>query len=330
MRRSIDLVVTCTDRKAVAPEPELRVRALPASGGVPSASTWLHRLAKAPQNHLARDLYQGEMWSCALDLEAAAAEVRGAAGVRLWVVSAGFGLVSANDYIASYAATFASPSPDFVGGTAVGSDATLAAQDWWHHLINLKSRGAPRSLEELARSAEGDVLVVLSNSYVRACLGDLVRAVRANEALTVISPSAQRFPQLRDAAPPFDARLLTTDDDRLTGVARPIARGTRMSLNLRVARLLVEHCGADAVRRDLTSSYLSRLTAAQPPLRRFTRDAMTDAQVTKFITDALAQESVSKTSLLQRLRSDGMQCEQKRFGRLYGEVVNSPMLERSA
>lgn len=330
MGRPIDLVVTCTDRKVLEPEAVLRVRSLPKTAGIPLVGTWAQRLAAAPRHHVARDLYQGEMWSCALDLEAATVRLRGRAAVRLWVVSAGFGLVSADDDIASYGATFASPAPDFVGGDAVGMDSTAAVQDWWQGLINLPTAVGPRSLEELARGAEGDVVIVLSNSYVRACLGDLARAVRANDAVTVISPSAQRFAQLRDAAPPFDARLLTTDEDRAGGLQRPIANGTRMSLNLRAARLLIEHCGSDAVHRDVASRYLSQLTAAQPPLRQFTGDAQTDGEVTRFIVHALSQGPVSKTALLQRLRAIGMQCEQKRFGRLYSQVVNSPILERSA
>lgn len=330
MGRPIDVVVTCTDRKVVPPRAHMRVRDLPKVAGAPSVDSWISRLADAPLTHQARDLYQGEMWACALDLETAARRYRGVESVRLWVISAGFGLISADQRVSSYGATFSSPASDFVGGDLDGLDALDAVRRWWHGLGQVDLAATPRTLEELARNAEGDVVVVLSSAYIRACLPDLIRAVRANDAVAVVSPTAARIPQLRDAAPSFDARLLTTEDDRTTGVERAIPRGTRMSLNLRVARLLIEHFKGEAIRRNLARLYLEGLTNAQPPLRRFQGTPLTDAEVTQFIVAALASGSPSKTALLQQLRAAGMQCEQKRFGRLYAEAVTPAKLEYTA
>ena len=329
MSRPIDLVVTCTDRKVVPPRAPMRVRDLPKAAGVPEVNAWIDRLAEAPPTHQARDLYQGEMWACALDLEAVARRYRGMESVRLWVISAGFGLISADHPVSSYGATFSSPAPDFVGGDLDGLDALDAVRRWWHQLGQVDLAATPRTLEELARNAEGDVVVVLSSAYLRACLPDLIRAVRANEAVTVVSPAAARIPQLCDAAPRFDARLLTTEDDRRASVERPIPRGTRMSLNLRVGRLLIDHFKDGAIRRDFAATYLRGLTDAQPPLRRFEGEPMADAAVKDFIAASLADETVSKTALLRRLRAAGLQCEQKRFSRLYAEAVKPLTLEYS-
>jgi len=55
----------------------------------------------------ARDLYRGATWQSALD---AYNEIAGPR--RLWIISCGFGLLSEDDYVCWYAATFKSGKPD--------------------------------------------------------------------------------------------------------------------------------------------------------------------------------------------------------------------------
>src|SRR5688500_3154165 len=106
----------------------MRVRDLPRAAGVPAVDSWIDRLAKAPLTDQSRDLYQGEVWACALELEAVARRYRDVESVRLWVISAGFGLISADQHVGSYGATFSSPAPDFVGGDLDGPDALAAVR----------------------------------------------------------------------------------------------------------------------------------------------------------------------------------------------------------
>lgn len=314
----LDIVVTCTDRKSAPVSPDARLRNLPSGpAGVLDAMGWRRLLDAAPRKHAARELYQGEAWAASLDLEAVARRVRGDNDVRLWVLSAGYGIVSADTALSPYAATFSAASPDFVGRTTRDGDATEQAQRWWEALCRTNEH-PPGSLSQLGAQSSGDLLIVLSSAYLKACRPDVIQAVAANPRALVLAPSAASSLRLQHAAPHFDSRLLTTQQDRTRGIRRPISRGTRMSLNVRVAKLLVERFGEGPIDRADARTFLSELTERQPPLRRYEGEVLDDVAVRSFIREALhADPGATKSRLLRAFRDAGNKCEQKRFGRLF-------------
>lgn len=333
MGTRLDIVVTCTNRKSVAPRAPLRVRDLPVGArGVPLFGAWVERLdAHGGPVVRAADLYQGESWTVSLDLAERAQAVR-CGSVNLWVLSAGYGLVSVDVELGAYSATFSVDSPDFVGGPLRGCDGTEACRSWWYGLCTaLRRPYGPDSLEALAESTSGDVLLVLSSAYLRACHRDVVRAVSKNKRLIVLAPAAHRSRTIRHAAPLFDARLLTTAQDRQQGVQRPIREGTRMSLSGRVAQLLLGHFGDRPFDRVEANRYLQHLSEKQPALATYDRKGCSDEAVRRFIRRTLLEApTVSKTSLLRAFRRAGNRCEQKRFGDLYAEVTAQLRLAESA
>ncbi len=323
MAEALDIVVTCTDRKSVPAGTATQVRNLQATNDVAGdVLEWRRRLQGSAENRrAARHLYQGETWSACLELERAAQQARGPERVRLWVLSAGYGIVPADQELAPYAATFASPFPDFVGGAATGEEALERVQGWWDALCRIAD-STPGSLTEVAKQADGDLLLVLSSSYLRACRADVAQAVAAHSRSIVLAPSAQGSLRFQHAAPPFDARLLTTAADRQNGLPRPITSGTRMSLNVRAATLLVRRLGEGPITRDAACRYLGELTEKQAPLRQFGGDHHDDESVQRFIRSALAEDPTgTKSGLLRRFRDAGNKCEQKRFGRLFDHVA---------
>lgn len=333
MGRDLDIVVTCTDRKSLTPHKGVRVRDLPCQpDGSPSFEDWVSRLSGYPGDlAAARDLYQGETWTVGLELERIAREVR-SGPVRTWVLSAGYGIIDLDTELAPYSATFSPASPDFVGGALEGRAGTNAARQWWRRLCaNQSAQTGPTSLEDVATAAAGDVLLVLSSAYLRACHRDVVRAVSKNKRTIVLAPSAQGSRAIQHAAPPFDARLLTTRQDRESGIRRPILEGSRMSLNGRVAQLLVENFGDRAIDRAEASRFLAELTESQPPLATYDREDRSDEAVRRFIRQRLTEDpTVTKTGLLREFRDSGNRCEQKRFGGLFASVKDHLDLAESA
>jgi hypothetical protein len=320
MVTALDLVVTCTDRKAA--RPQVRVADLPRRlYGAPDVDAWLTQISRTPRTHAARHLYQGETWAASLELEATAGALRGTDKVRMWIASAGYGVVAADEPLCPYSATFSANSKDYVGGHGRGTAATDDCRAWWHALTARSEETSGRSIASVAAGAQGDVLVVLSEAYLRSCQGDVVQAVAANDRTIVVSPSAHRSIRIGHAAPRFDARLLTTAVDRRKGHSRPITRGTRMSLNVRTARLLVEHFGARPMERRDASAFLEELTTRQSPLEVFPGEQHDDQAVRAFIQGRLTEHGpASKTQLLRAFRDAGNKCEQKRFGTLFEEV----------
>lgn len=70
----------------------------------------------------------------------------------------------------------------------------------------------------------------------------------------------------------------------------------------------------------------NELLKNSPPAEKFNRKKMTDEDVFHFITEELESSGINKSSaskLLRALRSKGMACEQKRFGKLYKEFIEA-------
>src|SRR5689334_12112879 len=116
------IVLSCTNRKRDAGP---RLRDVPAGATADRIKAWVDRVSVCASSFPARDLYQGEYWQAALDLARASAD-RGRA--RVAVMSAGLGLIDADDPIPAYEATFARSHADSV---CVGGNPTARRREWW-------------------------------------------------------------------------------------------------------------------------------------------------------------------------------------------------------
>src|SRR5262245_29431194 len=100
----MELVVTCTKRKRGPVHPASQFRSLPILPPDELAREWLARAAHAGAKKPVSQLYAGGGWCAAQGAYAAARKL---GGCRLHILSAGFGLVSPEEMIAPYSATFA-------------------------------------------------------------------------------------------------------------------------------------------------------------------------------------------------------------------------------
>ncbi len=301
---SVHVVVTCSHRKTRPVPAAHRLRAVTGAGINTRLKEWIRCLQESVEPTVpAVELYAGEHWSIAKRLCRADASGR----VRLWVCSAGYGLIPADAPIRSYSATFAGPHPDRVPGGRRGAAA------WWAGLADHPRPGngnEPRCLAELAAvAAHVRLLLVLSAPYLGACRADvLAAAARLRPAgVSIISVGAGRpGGEVAGLMLPADARL------------QHHLGGTRSSLNVRIAEHLLtagilDHAGMQ--------DHLARLAAAQPPLTRYGRQPMSDGELHAFIRAHLqADPAANHTRLLRELRDGGRACEQSRFARLFRDV----------
>ena len=301
---TVHVVVTCANRKTVPVPAGLRLDSVPRRSGAGRAREWIRRLtglAGVPFT-AARDLYAGEHWMIARGLPGAA----GQAQVRLWVCSAGYGLIPADAQVRPYAATFSGPE-DRVPGGADG------ARQWWQALAGWEgpAPGQPRSITSLAAAdPSASFLLALSAAYLDACRDDITDAatqVADPDTFMVISAGA-RFPgSTAGVMVPASARL------------QSCLGGTRQALNIRIAAHLLS---AGISSRADASRYLTQLITEQPPIRRYERKKLTDQEVRDMIAQRLAQEpGMSASRLLREFRDSGYACEQQRFGQLHRLVA---------
>lgn len=306
--RAVHVIVTCTNRKTRPVPGRLRLASIRGGGPARRARAWITRLSHDSSPIFpAYDLYAGEHWqvACALPRSGRRNEQ-----VRLWVCSAGYGLIPADAPIRPYAATFTAGSPDSVPGSAAGRTA------WWQALGDWEGPcpGQPRSISALvAREPAAVYFLVLSDSYLRACHTDIAAACGLAADLDRViglSAGARNPGELSGIMVPADARL------------QACLGGTRQALNARIARRLLSH----GIRsRAQATGNLAQLLAVQPAITRYERKKLTDQEVVALIAESLARSPGSSASrLLREFRDAGFACEQQRFAHLYRTYAKAP------
>lgn len=299
-------MVACTDRKCLPAPSDLLLRHHYGTGRV-RLDTWIERLGRPTSSQIrAVDLYQGEHWRVASRLPELAAGQGSAA--ELWVASAGYGVLAADDLVESYGATFASGASDSVS-LAPGAAGSAERECWWQGLAR---RPGGTSLTALAAAQPTTpMLVVVSGAYARAMAIDLLGAeaeLRGGARPLLVSVGSTDA-RLRHLRVPADARF-----QHLLG-------GTRLSLNARVAAYLVERAQEHGWNHDAVVELLSAALVDLPPVARHHRSTLSDADVSAFIRSQVEVDPrASKSVLLRRLRDRGRACEQGRFGRIFDAV----------
>lgn len=303
-QHNVHVVVTCTNRKTLPVPPALRLDSIPRHGVASRTRKWVGRLAGMSSAPLiaAQDLYAGEHWMIARSLPGQVDHAR----VRLWICSAGYGLIPADAQIRPYAATFSGRSDRVLGGANGG-------RQWWHALSGWDgpAPGEPRSICSLVTAdPSAFFLLALSASYLDACRDDIAAAaglVADTDTFMVISAGARHPGSIGAVMVPSDARL------------QGFLGGTRQVLNARIAAHLLS---AGISGRAEAANCMARLLAEQPPVIRYERKRLSDRKVTEMIADRLAQApDMSASRLLREFRDAGYACEQQRFAELHRQVV---------
>ncbi len=314
MPTSINVVVTCTKRKSVVVPDRLKLRRVRQTKAAAKVSLWKDRLEACRTDTIAvRDLYSGDHWSIARSMEGMRSF--GNASVRLWVASAGYGLISLDDSIKPYSATYSTDHPDSVVKRTTGDDRQTICREWWTLMSGWDgpTKKSPRTISEVAAATPNPPLIVVaSESYLRGIDDDLRSACETlndTELLSIFSAGCKSLNGLSRHLLPYDARL-----QRVVG-------GALRSLNMRAAEKALGESRRSMPTLPVLRRKFMRLLDGQPPLDQPKRSPMTDAAVCKFIAKAIRREgTVSHTPLLRQLRDEGHACEQKRFATLFRQV----------
>jgi hypothetical protein len=275
---------------------------------------WIRRLSNSKGKAMrAIDLYCGDHWHV---LRTLAQTQTKPPKFELWVASAGWGLISSEDNITSYGATFSHLESDSVIHPRV---ALRESQLWWNGLVqsNLQEKKSPYSLTALAkRNPESPMLVALPPGYLVAVRDDLLAArslLETPELLVVVSGGTKREVEFSTNLIPCDSRL------------QPLLGGSLTSLNARVARYILDKYTSRTLRASRVIQDFETLISQSEKHSLPKRDAMTDEEVSDFISKQLsiAHSKQSHSSLLRAFRDLGKACEQSRFRRIYHDVIQS-------
>jgi hypothetical protein len=291
------IVTNCTARKRVVGQALVLPEDAPASSVQDLAKAWVAIAQSAGELVEAQELYLGRSFQDARQ----SARIGKAS---LWIVSAGFGLLSATDRVPNYSLTVSE------GAGSIRSLISACASDpaaWW--LALNEELGSTRPLARLAakRGVE-QVLIAMPSSYLQLIAGDLLALPsRSAERLRILTSRAglASLPiHLQARVLPYDARL-----ERITGYA-----GTANDFPQRALRHFVEvvqgHLMEFDAARSAVESALGQPVMSKPPARA----KLTDTEIRGLLRSQWQDKGGSSTKLLRYLRDDAMvACEQGRF-----------------
>ena len=285
-------------------------------------SRWVDRLDESKAECVpARNLYSGDHWGIVNSLEGVTAASQIDAAV--WICSAGYGLIGIDSNIKPYSATFSFGHPD----TICKWNPLNSRQDdlalWWqlHEKWGGPDQSLPRSITQVA-AADPDtpLLVVASKNYLGAIANDVMRAAQALrevDLLSVISTGTNIIPGL-------DGNLLSS-----TAALSSSVGGNLRTLNIRLARAILEESTGEELRASRLNSKFKRWIEESPPLPTYERSAMTDDGISLYIFEALTDnQKTSWSMLLRRLRDSGRACGQERFSRLYDSMKLQSVVDK--
>ncbi|RWO03025.1 hypothetical protein [Mesorhizobium sp.] len=292
-----DVVVTiCTFRKRARPPVESTPASLPIGTQDAVQAAWIERIQTLPSNAAARALYAGRGFS----LAARASEI---ASARLYILSAGLGLVAADRKVPLYGLTVSVGHSDSIAARVRGE---FDAGAWFSGLQT--SPLSDRWVDAIGRGS-GRILIALTRPYAQM-VGESLDALgpQALARLRIFGASLASVlpPELHPALAPYDARL------------EAILPGTRSDFSQRALHHFVGLVvGEGQQNRDADYAAVTSALAKVAAPERPRRPRRSDAELLELIAVRL-QSQLGVARILRALRDEeGIACEQSRFSRLY-------------
>ena len=291
------VITTCTQRKNARPHFAATSVSLPIGSQDAVQTAWIEKIRTLPANTAASALYAGRGFGLATQ---AAKIAKG----KLYILSAGLGLVADDQQVPVYGLTVSGGHAESVSTRVTGE---FDAAAWFSGLLS-----GPHSdqWDDAVGQGSGRILVALTRPY----------AAMVGQSLNALEPQALARLRIFGAslAPALPASLhpaLAPYDDRLD-VLLP---GTRADFSQRallhfVRSVAVKH---DAQNRDADYAAVEAALGGVVAPDRPRRPRRTDDEILHLILAHLRSQS-GIARILRALRDEeGVACEQSRFGRLY-------------
>lgn len=293
------VISNCTMRKAAVAS--IHFRSISQAGSLSAISQrWNRLVRKTPPVCTAETLYKGRS---ILDARTVAAALEG----RMFVVSAGLGLIPADCSVPSYDMT-----------VVAGSDLAqllakqgLQPSDWWDAM----TKDRQPSLATLVEGHES--LLALPASYLRMLRNDLasipVSAIANLRIFTSVAGRTEVPPQLSSCLMPYDERLETV----------PQFDGTRADFPQRAMRHFVECLDGHTLSQAEGQRAVQRALSRHQPRVIPARVRMSDEEISGLLRKNWSAYEGRGSRLLRYLRDEAkVSCEQGRFRALWRSLVD--------
>lgn len=297
------IVTNCTGRKLQNPEVSLPENPFHYRTVDDIAQAWKAALSAVPPRHIARQLYAGRAFR---EAEVAAAGLDG----QLYVVSAGLGLVSADDTIPAYDLTVGTS-----GATVLPAlkRLGLGPKHWWKALNRGLGKSSPIA-DLLDRHPQAVVYLAMPSTYL-ALIGEELSTLSPLERTRLRIFSSPAW--LRHASTDF-ARFVLPYDERLEST--PFS-GTKNDFPQRALRHFVESLKAHTMDLDKARIAVDAAMSKQFVRTLPERQKRSDDEIQALLRLHWQANEGSSSRLLRVLRDNLLvKCEQSRFKDLWRSV----------
>jgi len=298
------LVTVCTNRKTIPPARRLKAQDLPSGPQSYVSETWRDWLRRATPSAAAKNLYAGRGFA-----EARLAAER--SGADLWVLSAGLGLVQADEEVPAYDLTLSAGSESSIRQKV--TDGPFDAALWWSE-IGRRTR-PKRSLANLVSGRPDQQIVIsVSGSYLELIEKDLLSLTPSDlRRVRLIGPLSGTGIAERLQA------LVMPYDDRFNGPDTPLP-GTRADFSQRAARHFLEQIWLGSPNAE-ASEHARRVRESQRSMAwptQVERQQLADDEIVKVILSCWERADGQSARMLRVLRDEErIACEQGRFVELF-------------
>lgn len=295
------VVTSCSKRKTIPPPTELQAARLERGNLSSLARRWASEVGQAKSRLPAAKLYSGRAFR---EAERAAAPI----SARVYVLSAGLGLIPVDLEVPSYSLTVANGVDNILARLEGPEDRSPG--NWWRELLSaLGSRGFEALLDE----TPGLVLLACGGAYLAMIedeLRELPEAKLDRLRLFSATPEAAVAERLRPFLMAYDRRLEVL----------PRRSGTLADFAQRALRHFAEVILPGAPKAgaaDHRAAVIAALDGVEAPAKRRGK-SLGDDEIIALIVDHWQACSGRSSTMLRRLRDDlGVACEQNRFKSLF-------------
>jgi Queuine tRNA-ribosyltransferase len=330
---SFNLIVTCVSQKKARKVQSIFDPNIETGPLEKVFQQWIDTIKHSKlKRRKAIDLYKGHLWGA--NLEGWGIVKNQIKDSQLWILSAGYGLIPADEKIIPYDITFQEPRNGIPSIHSRIEDNTNHKRDniqkWWKLLTESTDRTTSSIKSLIDNSNESDYfLMVVGKDYLDAVFNDLDEAIKSSSNPNHIAVLSNNVND------PLAKRLGSNwlyADSRFVNL--PKANST--TVNSKIAKELLWHMfhrkgGLSWWSHENFNSYLKHLSSGLPKPKKFNRSPSSDLQVTNFIIESLDECDVTFSKLHRKYRDSGRACEYTRFKALYHiakEKLKKKVLEK--
>lgn len=293
----IQVIVTCAANKTVDVPEELQFGKLPTLPVTESVNEWINRLKFTDVDLIKMiDLYKGGYWNIVKDIN------QHPKVDNVWVLSAGYGIVNANQSVKPYAIALKDNSYDSIKLNTKGQNKQSYSQ-WWD-IITAKRKV---SIIDIYNQNPDDIFIVYASfEYMKAIKNDFINIVDKPNVL-IISPDTK----IKE----FTPHILNTNL-RL----RSFLGGNKMTVSPLTVKHLIENIDKIGYTKDKVNTYFEDIISKQPelPTMNPVRKKLNDEDFIKLLLEIGIDKP--KTAIIKEINNRGYASGVNRTTRILNQL----------